>query len=73
MNHSSADLDLCQSKNVQAYFDDELDSAMRLSVEHHIAECVVCDSELNALQRLQALIGLAFSDRAAITPALQWH
>ena len=73
MDHSSADLDLCQSKNVQAYFDDELDSAMRLSVEQHIAECVVCDSELNALQRLQVLIGLAFSDRAGMTSVLQWH
>jgi hypothetical protein len=73
MSHSSADLYLCQSKNVQAYFDDELDSAMHLSVEHHIAECLVCNSELNALQRLQALIGLAFRDCGGMTPALQWH
>ena len=73
MNHSTADLDLCQSQNVQAYFDDELDSAMQLSIEHHIAGCVVCNSELNALQRLQALIALAFSDPAATAPALQWH
>ena len=73
MNHSSAELDFCQSKNVQAYFDDELDSARRLSVEQHIAECVVCNSELNGLLHLQALIGLAFSDRDAMTSVLQWH
>ena len=64
---------LCQSKNIQAYFDAELDPAMQQLVERHIDECPVCDAELGALQRLQTLIGLAFRNHAGLTPLVQWH
>ena len=64
---------LCQSKNIQAYFDHELDSVMHLLVGRHIGACPVCDAELGALQRLQALITLAFNSRTGLAPVLQWH
>lgn len=73
MSQPVSDHCLCQSQNIQAYFDHELDPAMHKLVERHIHECPVCDSELGALQRLQALIGLAFRSRSVFTPALYWR
>ncbi|MCU1263921.1 MAG: hypothetical protein JWM21_239 [Acidobacteria bacterium] len=70
MSEPFADHQLCQSKNIQAYFDDELDSTMHLLVERHIGECPVCNAELGALQRLQALVGLAFRGQAGLSPVM---
>jgi anti-sigma factor RsiW len=71
MSQRVSDHSLCQTKNIQAYFDDELDSTMRLLVERHLGACPDCEAELAALERLQALIGLAYNGRAGIVPVLQ--
>jgi len=59
---SQADYSLCQSKIIQAYFDDELDPAVHLLVERHLIQCPVCNAELSGLYRLQALLELASAD-----------
>ena len=53
---------LCQTLNIQDYFHGEMDLTMRLLLEKHLNECDECVAELIGLQRLRALLRLAFSD-----------
>jgi hypothetical protein len=69
MNQQSTDL--CQSKNVQAYFDDELLPMTHDLMKSHIAGCSTCAAELRALGQLQALFGLAFGLTSDLTVSLQ--
>lgn len=62
---------LCQSENVQTYFDDELDPTMHELMKQHISECSVCSAELRALGHLQTLVGLAYGFTSDLTQALQ--
>jgi anti-sigma factor RsiW len=71
MSHPNTNAKLCQSKNVQAFFDDELEPAMQDPMRTHIAECSVCAAEVRALRHLQALVGLAFGLTSDLTTALQ--
>ena len=64
---------LCQSQNVQAYFDNELDIAMYSLMRGHLSECKVCTAELRALQHLHELMGLAFGFTSDLTLALQCY
>ena len=52
---------LCQSLNIQDYFLGETDPTMRLLLEKHLNECDECVADLIGLQRLRALLRLAFS------------
>lgn len=65
---------LCQSLNVQDYFLGETDPTMRLILEKHLNECNECTAELIGLQRLQALLRLAFgapSDFEGLRPRIR--
>ena len=71
MSQQNSSTQLCQSQNVQAYFDNEMDAAMRLLMCEHVVECTVCRAELKALRHLHALMGLAFGFTADLTGTLQ--
>jgi len=61
MTYSNSNNNICQSKNVQAFFDGELDSSNCLQFEQHLSECAPCNHELRAIQTLQVLVRLALS------------
>ncbi|HXD34328.1 MAG TPA: hypothetical protein VN643_24635 [Pyrinomonadaceae bacterium] len=71
MSQQNSGEHLCQSLNVQAYFDNEMGVATYSRMTAHIAECSVCKSELRALRHLHALLGLAFGFTSDLTQALQ--
>ena len=73
MRQQTSDDRLCQSTNVQSFFDSELDVAMRPAMRAHIAECNVCAAELRGLQQLQSLMEMAFGFTSDLTLALQRH
>ena len=73
MSQPNSSTQLCQSQNVQAYFDNELDVAMYSLMRDHLAECSVCKAELRSLRHLDALLGLAFGFTSDLTAALQRH
>jgi len=63
--------DLCQSKNVQAYFDNELLPMTHDLMKSHIATCRTCSAELQALGQLKELFNLAFGLTSDLTLVLQ--
>lgn len=73
MSQQNSNTHLCQSQNVQAYFDNELDAAMYSLMRAHVADCRVCKAELRSLRHLHALMGLAFGFTSDLTLALQGY
>ena len=71
MSQQNSDAQLCQSQNVQAYFDNEMDATMYSMMRTHVADCSVCTAELRALNHLHALMGLAFGFTSDLTQTLQ--
>lgn len=71
MSQQNSGTQICQSQNVQAYFDNELDGAMYSRMKSHIDDCKACKAELRALRHLHALMGLAFGFTSDLTIALQ--
>ena len=69
MSYSNSNDNICQSKNVQAFFDGELDSEKNLLVEQHLSECAACNQELAAIRRLQLLVRMAMSGGSQISIA----
>ena len=61
MNRIASNDFLCRSANVQAYFDGDLDSPVRLLFARHLGECEMCADELRAFERLRLLVSLAFN------------
>jgi Putative zinc-finger len=71
MSQQHSSKQICQSQNVQAYFDNELDAALYSLMREHVADCRVCKAELRSLGHLHALMGLAFGFTSDLTVALQ--
>ena len=71
MSQQSLSTQICQSENVQAYFDNEMGVLMYSLMRDHVAQCSVCSCELRALRHLNALMGLAFGLTTDLTSALQ--
>jgi hypothetical protein len=71
MSQQNSGTQLCQSQNVQTFFDNEMEAAMDSLMREHIADCSVCSAELRALRHLHALMGLAFGFTADLTQAIQ--
>jgi anti-sigma factor RsiW len=69
MSYFNSNDNICQSKNVQAFFDDELDSEKKLLVEQHLSECAACNHELKAIRSLQLLVRMALSGGSQISIA----
>lgn len=61
----------CQSKNVQEFFDNEMDASTHALMRAHIAECAVCAAELKALEHLHSLMRLALGFTSDLTGTLQ--
>jgi len=69
MSYFNSNDNICQSKNVQAFFDGELDSEKKLLVEQHLSECTACNHELKAIRSLQLLVRMALSSGSQISIA----
>jgi len=69
MSYSNSNNDICQSKNVQAFFDGEIDPSKGLQFEQHLSECAACNQELRAIQTLQVLVSLALGSGSQISIA----
>ena len=54
----------CQSDQIAAYLDGELDECVRLLLEGHIKECSRCRADLVEQQRLLCALDSAFLDEA---------